>query len=409
MFRDAQPQRQKFDFVDLNFTLCSRCVSKKPIPNLFRKGDLLELKIEGVGSFGEGLAHREGAEIFTPKTMRDDVVKAQILESKKGRYRAELKSIVSPSPDRVPAPCRHFEICGGCDFQHMPYADQMEWKIRMTKHWIRRSSLAPHLDKIIFDEIDSPKAYGYRHRVRLQLKNGRLHYFKPHSNDLFEIEECPVLVEGFFEALEKRARALPDTRDWSQSFIDGKLVDEKASFELDGHQISFDERCFTQGNIFVNRELWHRVKEDVENCDSRRNALDLFCGVGNFSIPLTDYFEKVTGVESESHSMEWAKKNSSEVEWIVGHTDEIVARFENEQRFFDFVLLDPPRAGANQTVRILNRLMPPKITYVSCNLESLIQDLVLLVKHGGYKIMRWTVADMFPQTHHIESIVSLSR
>lgn len=375
----------------------------------FEKGMKLKLDVEGLGSLGEGLAHLEGEEIFIPKVMRGDCIEAEIVESKKGRYRANLIRILSPSPQRIAPHCEHFSICGGCDFQHLPYEEQMAWKLRMTKHWIRRSSLAPHLEKIPFDQISSPHAYGYRHRVRFQVKSGKLHFFKPHSNELFEIKDCPILVDGFFEALKEAAEALPDTRDWSQAWIQESLVTEKASYELEGEKISFDQDCFTQGNLSVNQLIWERIKEDILSLPNRNSALDLFCGVGNFSLPLSLYFKTVTGVESHERSIAWAKQNSSKIEWILEETQRALESFELEHRFFDFVLLDPPRAGAQESVRILSRLMPPRIIYVSCHLESLVKDLVILVKHAGYRIERWTVADMFPQTHHIESIVSLSK
>lgn len=372
-------------------------------------GQRLAVKIEGLGSLGEGLSHFDGAEIFTPKTMRGDEVEIEIKEFKKGRFRGEVKKFITESPDREDIRCQHFSICGGCDFQGIPYDEQIEWKLRMTKHWIRRSSLAPILDKISFDLIESPLPFAYRHRVRLQVQNRKIHFFKPHSHNLFEIKDCPILVEGFLDALKEKASELSDTRDWNQSFSDGGLVDSSASYSVDGEEIQYDADCFTQGNLSVNELIWKRIKEDVLSLESRRVALDLFCGVGNFSVPLSRYFEKVIGVESEGKSIEWARQNSSKVEWHSGTADSLLSQFEKTRMFFDFVLLDPPRAGALSSVRTLNQLMPPAITYVSCHLESLVHDLVVLTKHGGYKIQRWTVADMFPQTHHIESVVSLRR
>ncbi|MDB5037897.1 MAG: rRNA (uracil-5-)-methyltransferase RumA [Bacteriovoracaceae bacterium] len=372
-------------------------------------GSTLQVKIEGIGSLGEGLARVGGNEIFIPKTAPGDEVEIQIIEKKKSRYRGILKKLLKAGSVRQPPPCKHFEICGGCDFQHIQYDEQLAWKLRQTKHWIRRSSLAPLLDKIPFDQIAAPSPFHYRHRARMQVKNKKLHFFKPHSNDLFEIEECPIMVNGFFMALQENSKEMPNTKDWSQSYMDGKLVESVSSYELDGQKISFDRECFTQGNLEVNALMWERVKEDVDLLERKESALDLFCGVGNFSLPLSNYFKTVTGVESSPQSIAWARKNSSKIRWIEGLSEEVLLDLEKKREFFDFILLDPPRAGANAVVRVLSRMLMPKITYISCSLESLVHDLVLLTKHGGYKIKRWTVADMFPQTHHIESIVSLSR
>lgn len=364
-----------------------------------KSGTKLRVKIQGIGSLGEGLARENDAEIFVPKTAPGDELEIEILEKKKGRYLAKNLKILSPGLTRKDAPCRHFEICGGCDFQHLPYAEQSAWKMRMTKHWIRRSPLAPFTRDLELDQIDSPKEFSYRHRVRVQIKNGKPHFFKPHSNEIFELQECPILIEGFFDQICDRSSQMPDTKDVNISAFN--------SYEIDGHKVSFSDDCFTQANLGTNERIWKRIEDDIVDLGSRKSALDLFCGIGNFSIPLNDYFESVTGVESEGKSLDFARKNSEDVEWIAGDCAKVLGSLISQKKFFDFVLLDPPRLGALQTVEYLKRLRPPAITYVSCSLESLIVDLTQLVKKGGYRIKRWTVADMFPQTHHIESIVSL--
>ncbi|MBN8555934.1 MAG: class I SAM-dependent RNA methyltransferase [Deltaproteobacteria bacterium] len=371
------------------------------------------VKVEGIGTLGEGLARIDGAEIFIPKVAPQDELEIEIIENKKNRFRAKTLQILKSSPLRVPAACKHFEICGGCDFQHLPYQEQIDWKLRMTKHWIRRSSLAPLLDKIPFDQIESPEEYGYRHRARLQVKNGRVHFFKPHSHEIFEIEECPIFQNGFLKALQEKALTLADQKDWNQSFSNGKLIEGEAFYELDDCKIFYNEKCFTQTNFDVNEQIWFRILEDIENLEQKKTALDLYCGIGNFSLPLSNYFEKVTGIEAEGESIAFARKNSEaqkkNIRWISGLCEEKLLELESKYEFFDFVLLDPPRTGALKSVQVLSRLMPTKIVYVSCHLESLIHDLIFLNKKGGYQIKRWTVADMFPQTHHIESIVTLSR
>lgn len=365
----------------------------------FAKGDRRRVHIEGLGSLGEGLARIEGAEIFVPKTTLGDEVEIEILEYKKGRYHARLIEVIKGGENRRSPLCPHFLDCGGCDFQHLSYDDQMAWKLRMTKHWIRRSPLEPLLKTLEFDEIRSPKEFGYRHRVRLQLKDHSIHFFKPHSNELLKLATCPVLTDGLFESLVSQAKNKGDQKDWNVSALD--------SYILDGHELRFDESCFTQANLEVNELIWERIKEDVSELSDHRSALDLYCGIGNFSIPLKDHFEKVVGVEAEGLSLEWARRNSDQVEWKVGAVEKVIEDLWSHYQLFSFVLLDPPRAGMGKSILTLAKMRPPRITYVSCSLESLIVDLTALTKRGDYRIARWTVADMFPQTHHIESVVSL--
>ncbi len=372
-------------------------------------GDIICVKVEGIGSFGEGLARHGEAEIFIPKAAPFDELEVEIIEKKKGRYRAQIKSVLQLSPQRVKPECKHFSECGGCDFQHITYEEQLAWKLRITKHWIRRSPLAPQLGAIEFDQIASPSPYHYRHRVRLQVKDHKLHFFKPHSNEMLQITECPILVPSFFDDLKARACQMNDQKDWSQSYVNGQLIDEYGTYELDGSPLSFGPNCFTQGNLAVNELIWKRVYSDIEDLPLRRNALDLFCGIGNFAVPLNHYFDRVTGVEAHPTSLAWAKKNDPDIRWIEGESEKIILQLEKDRESMDYVLLDPPRQGSLETCRALARLGPPKITYISCNLESLVRDLICLSKQGKYKIRRWTVADMFPQTHHIESVVTLSR
>jgi len=365
------------------------------------------VEVQGMGSFGEGIASDQGWDIFIPKTTIKDRVKTKIVEEKKGRFRGELLEVIEPSPLRRPSRCEHFSECGGCDFQHIPYAEQMAWKARQTKHWIRRSPLEPFLSRISFDEIESKSEFGYRHRVRLQVKDHQLHFFRPHSHQLLKLNQCPILAPGFFEALQQQVTRQPDQKDWNQSFRNDKLVELDSHYDLDGKRIQFDASCFTQANPSVNERIWDRIKEDIQTLESHKLGLDLYCGIGNFSVPMSKYFEAVIGVESYEPSLAWARKNSLTIDWRLGETAAALIDLEKERRVFDFVLLDPPRAGALDACRIIGRFRPPMIVYVSCSLESLITDLTHLCKKQSYKITRWTTADMFPQTHHIESIVTL--
>lgn len=386
-----------------------KTTSSKDSSSRLHRGEKHRVKVEGLGSFGEGLARIGSAEIFIPKAAPGDELLIEICEEKKGRYRAQIVEFLKPSDQRVQPRCRHFLECGGCDFQHLSYEDQMAWKLRMAKHWIRRSPLAPSLESIEFETLRSPSPYHYRHRVRLQIKNHRLHFFKPHSNDHLQIDECPILAHGFFEALKQKAQELPDTKDSNHTFIDGALVENEASFTIKNHTILFTKDCFTQANLEVNRGLWNKIEEQVLTMNIRNRALDLYCGVGNFTLPLSDHFDRVIGVESEMNAIQVARKHSSRIQWISGLSEQVLRQLEVKREFFDLVLLDPPRAGARACMEILSRMLPAKIVYVSCSLESLIPDLVQLTKKGPYRIQRWVVADMFPQTHHIESVVTLDR
>ncbi len=375
-------------------------------------GERLCVKIQGLGSFGEGLARIKLSsgtkEIFVPKTAPGDEVEIKIVEKKKGRFRATPTKYLKLSENRISPRCQHFESCGGCDFQHIPYSEQMAWKLRITKHWIRRSPLAPQLNAIQFDSIFAPSPYEYRQRVRIQIKNGKIHYFKPHSNELLEIKECPILTGGFFEELSRKARTLPDTKDWNQTYINNELVDGNGEYRIDALRLQFDENCFIQANSAVNALMWEKIKERIKSLPVKHKALDLYCGIGNFTVGLSRHFSEVTGIENHEKALNWARKNDPSIQWIHGESARVLMDLQMKRKHFDFVLLDPPRLGALDTCRILLEMAPPSLIYISCSLETLVRDLTALCKRQRYRIETWTVVDMFPQTHHIESIVSLT-
>ncbi len=391
-------------------------LKKKSERRSFKIGEELTLTIQGLGSHGEGLGRVGEEEIFVPKAAPQDQLRVKILEEKKGRWRADIVEILQSSPQRETPKCKHFVTCGGCDFQHLSYEEQLAWKIRMTKHWIRRSPLEPHLTKIQFDSIAAPQPFGYRHRIRMQVAEGKLHYFLPHSHKMFAVEECPILEDGFFKLLGVEAAQIQNAKDWSQSFSENRLVDLRnpGRYDVAGLKLEYDAQCFTQGNLSMNELLVERVLTDrnLLSNPGASSALDLFCGIGNFSLPLAKNLRSVVGVEDFEASLHWARKNSESlsiknVEWIHAKSEAALQNLRKQRRCFDWVILDPPRTGALEVARELNSLLPSRITYVSCSLETLIRDLTALCKKGPYRISRWTVVDLFPQTHHIESVVSL--
>jgi 23S rRNA (uracil1939-C5)-methyltransferase len=375
-----------------------RPAETKPAAAPLQVGQCITVTIQGMGSHGEGICQWKGNEIFVPKSAPGDQVEVRILEKKKGRFRASIERLIEGGSSRITPRCRHFEECGGCDFQHISYQDQWAWKMRMTKHWIRRSPLAPWLERLEFDEIPAVQDYHYRHRVRMQVKAGKLHFFKPHSHQLLELSECPILVKGFFESLQQEAAGLQERKDWASSALTG--------YEVGAHSIRFKPHLFSQGNQEMNQKMIARVLADRSLTDGS-TALDLYCGFGNFSIPMRDLVERVVGVEIEGEAIECARMNSQQVEWRAQAVEAAVQDLVNQREFFSWVVLDPPRAGAWETLPSLAQLKPHVMTYVSCSLETLIRDLTYLTKKAGYRIERWSVVDLFPQTHHIESIVTL--
>jgi 23S rRNA (uracil1939-C5)-methyltransferase len=262
--------------------------------------------------------------------------------------------------------------------------------------------VAPHFDVNKLEFVSSPKAFHYRHRTRLQFHQGRPAYFKARSRDLLVLEECPILTEKLWTLAQSRAAELQNAQDRSLSVSDF----EGLEYEVNGRRLQYDETCFTQGNLFQNENLTRLVSEEIEKIKTPQLAWDLYAGIGNFTALMLDRFSQITAVESHSKAADYGKKNIPEAKWI--HKS-VAQALESElsEDSPQFVLLDPARDGALQEMRTLSKLRSCQMVYVSCQLDSLIRDLTALLKIAPWKIERWCVVDLFPQTRHIESLVSL--
>ncbi len=364
--------------------------------------------IEELGSRGEGLFQTEGITVFVPKTGPGDEVVVEIHELK-GRFgfARVLEFIKRGSAFRTPR-CQHFMTCGGCDFQHIPYDSQLDWKMRVTKHWIHRSPLKPFITDATFDHISSPNEFGYRNRVRLQVIDAKPAFHQARSNQPVFLKECPVLVEGFFKEIQNLSQSLVREENLNLLFLNKKLEDF-GTFSLGQKKVWISKNSFSQANLAVNEKMWGRILEDVTSLNQHQFAVDLFCGSGNFTLGLEDFFDRVIGIERSSEAIDLAKMSSQKIQWI---NDDSFRALTNILATSDpspnFVLLDPSREGALKVCQLLGESQIDKITYVSCQLDTLIRDLVCLVKKHRYRIRRWTTVDLMPQTKHIESIVSLS-
>ncbi|TVQ78615.1 MAG: class I SAM-dependent RNA methyltransferase [Bradymonadales bacterium] len=363
-----------------------------------------QVEIEGLGSRGEGLASLGQAVVFVPKTRSGDVVEIELVAREKSRYQARVLRWIKRSDAHAHVRCTHFYDCGGCQLQHLSPKEQREWKISWASHWLKRSPLAPYFDPEHFQYIESPKAYEYRHRVRIHAKDSQLHFTKEKSHELHPIQDCPVLVKGFFEALERKAKELKSFPSRSFGFFNGQLLEQDATYSLRSHKLGVGANSFTQGNLFANELLVEQVLNELKDLPRKKLAIDFFSGVGNLSLPLSEVFERVIGVESHSESIAWAKKNSSKIEWIEGEAENLISLLDQAP---DCVVMDPPRGGSLKLCRSLMGRPLPRVIYVSCSLGSLIRDLTPLVKKGGYRIQSWTLIDLFPQTRHLESVVRL--
>lgn len=370
---------------------------------------------------GYGLAFAEGLTIFVALAAVGDKLRVRIREKKGKIAFAEITEVLEPSSYRQTPPCVYFGRCGGCDFQQMNYAAQLEAKVGIIRDCLQRIGKVNYEKEIPI--IASPDDLNYRARAQWHVDSRRrkLGYFRRHSHDVIDVEDCPILAPALKEKLADIRRNINWEEFWAGnvevetatngtdvSVYSSELIEptDEIIFEAQGEKYYFNAESFFQGNRFLIDDL---IRIATENAAGDA-ALDLFCGVGLFTLPLARKFKRVFGVEANPKAIEFAQKNVeyarlSNVEFAAENVSEFLAQTGLPE--IDFVLLDPPRAGAErETIDALLKLKPRQISYVSCDPATLARDLRLLL--DAYEINSITAMDLFPQTHHVETIARLN-
>lgn len=386
-----------------------------------KKIQTLDVKIEKIVPGGYGLAFAEGLTVFVALAAAGDHLRVRVREKKGKVAFAEIVEILKPSDERQPQPpCEYFGRCGGCDFQQLNYAAQLRAKVEIIRDCLRR------IGKINYErEIPiaaSPDELHYRARAQWHVdsRKARIGYFKRYSHEIIDVETCPILAAPLQTALTGFRANLNFRELWAEtveietatngadvSVYSTELIEptDEIVFTAAGERYRFNAESFFQGNLFLIEELIRLATGGAAGA----SALDLYCGVGLFTLPLARRFEKVTGVEASEKAIDFARKNAESArlvntDFVSGAVGEFLT--ENDLPTADFVLLDPPRAGAEkETVEALLKIKPAQISYVSCDPATFARDLRRLTEL--YEIDTLAALDLFPQTHHVETVARL--
>lgn len=394
----------------------------------------MQVRFEKLLYGGDGLARTETKVVMAPFVAPGELADIQITKEHPSRLEARVEQIVEPSPHRVAARCAVFQRCGGCHFQHLTYDAQLEAK---------RLMLVESLERIGGIKLDAPPAvisgepWHYRNRAQFHFDGGKIGFHAAGSNRLVEISECPISSPKLNEAIAalrqmRREPRFPKFLHAVELFTDEKLVQlnvlaaakpvAKAFFEwageripganrpaLDyaagGHTFRVSHQSFFQVNRFLLEPLVDAALRDADGFQ----ALDLYAGVGLFTLPLTQRFSrKVTAVEvvkSASADLTFNLERAGRDAAVVQQSVEMFLGAYRERP--DFCLADPPRAGlGKEVVKQLARIHPRRLTIVSCDPTTLARDLKALIA-AGYQLLDVTLIDLFPQTFHLESVVRL--
>lgn len=380
-----------------------------------------EARIEKMVAGGEGLARYEGVPIFVPRSAPGDRVRLRIVERKPDYGRAEIVEILEPGPGRRPDPAPELSRTGVCDLQHLEDDLQTRLKIQAVRETLE------HLGHIAVPEdaeVIKGEPWGYRLRTQLHtdvdpMTGGvRVGYYARGTNEVVPVSRCPLLVPELEALLAELPAhlgegapnridlAAGDNGEVSVAPVIPGLPHGEISTTIGGIPYAYDARTFFQGH----RGLLARLVEVTVGEWTGETAVDLYAGVGLFSLPLARRYGKVLSVESDQIGSRYARLNVRRNKFDnVEVVNQVVESWvKGMPEGLDRVVVDPPRGGLSRDVR--NALMdrpPQRLTYVSCHPAALARDLRTLQK--VYRIERFVFFDLFPQTGHLETVVQMVR
>jgi 23S rRNA (uracil1939-C5)-methyltransferase len=403
---------------------------------------IIEVMVEKVVYGGAGLARHEGKVVFLPFTAAGDRVKARVVEQKKNFIRASVVELLQPGPGRQVPPCPHFGSCGGCQWQHLEYPRQLETKRAILEEIFHHRF--PETRDLNIEMKGCPEPFGYRSRARIQMRGfgeaSKIGFFQFHAHDVEDVESCPLfrpLLNTALESIRETRRSATSDPGVQQmelacSSEEGAWAavnlhtagDPTAEFETesgDGEETLLRRKVgefvywvspstFFQANDFLLKDLVETVS-DLSRDAGTGAALDLFSGVGLFTLPLAHHFQRVVAIEESALASRLCGRNAQDsglvnVEVVCAEASAWMPA-EASNQAFDLIVLDPPRAGAS--AKIFERLIQwgaPTIVYVACDPQTLARDLALLSPHF-YRIDFVRGFDLFPQTYHFETVVRL--
>jgi len=431
--------------------------------------DELRLSIEKMIYGGEGLAHADGNTVFVPYVLPSEQVRASVRSRKKKLIHANLLEVETASPLRVSPGCPHFRVCGGCHYQHIEIAEQVRLKKEILRETLSRLGGVQWTGAI---QEHTAQPYGYRNRAQWAFRDAMpraFGYFLPESAHILPIDQCPVLsplLAATFGQLQELARAnsIPPGILEIEAFADGAdekialniaferfpkppkalaaefkaalpalesllmLDQSKNRFELEGPGYliqkagGFTYKVNHLSFFQVNRFLVEDLLQTIVGGAKGGYALDLYAGVGFFTLPLAKMFSKVVSVDANLSATRDLRQNAEAAGLQVISENEHAEEFlKKDQEKPDFVILDPPRAGLGvEAATLLANLGAPEIAYLSCDPSTLARDLSVLTASERkpeaaispahkYEIAEMHLFDLFPQTFHIETLVRLRR
>jgi 23S rRNA (uracil1939-C5)-methyltransferase len=346
----------------------------------------VNIEIEDVAYGGAGVGRAEGKVHFVAFTVPGERVVAEVYIERKRFSESRLQKVLEPSSERIKPRCEHFGVCGGCAYQHVPYAVQLRWKQEQVRSLFER--IGGVKNPPVQEVVPSPNVWGYRNRIRLHASEGRVGFFSKYGRSIVEIRRCEIAQESLNQRLAALRGSAP----------------QKGEILLDARG---PKRFFEQTNDAAGEELVLLVERLLA---TKAGALvDAYCGAGFFGRRLSGHFSKVVGIESNQSAVQEAVRAAGPGERYV--CGDVV--FELKRALDLFVnegvvlLLDPPASGLGRgVVELLGHRALRQVVYVSCDPATQARDVKAILEMG-FRLETLVPLDMFPHTADVEVVASL--
>ena len=391
----------------------------------------MQVHIDRMDHFGNGIGNINGKIIFVKGALTGETVDVTITKDKKSFMEGTINTIIYKSSKRVEPFCNYFGVCGGCSLCHLNYENTLEYKKDRVKNILSKFDI-PKIN-VIRNEND----LYYRNKIELKIVDGKLGFYEKNTHNLIEIKECKVTKKSINKSFEfvknmklenanvtiranyndevliiidsKEKPVILNPEDYK---IVGIVLNDKCIYGQDNFMEKINNLFFTvsynsffQVNNYINLELFNLIKENIVG----KTVLDLYSGVGTLSIVTSKVVDKVYSIEVIPNAVKNALINAKinkcdNINFILGKVEDKIG-FINDK--IDTIIVDPARAFLDKkTIEVINNICPQRIIYVSCDTQSLANNLVDL---ANYEIKKFYILDMFSYTYHIECFCILDR
>jgi 23S rRNA (uracil1939-C5)-methyltransferase/tRNA (uracil-5-)-methyltransferase len=396
-------------------------------PGPFEYHEEIEVEISSLTNMGQGIARTDkNWVILVPFCVPGEKVVARIYSNKKNYSEADLLKVISPSPERVNPECKIFGSCGGCQYQHIKYPEQLRWKkMQVEELLLHMAGITCKVDEV----TQSPQQYSYRTKLTPHFNKpkdgviGSIGFQQPGRKSLVDVEACPIAHQTINDNLKNIRKEVTEN---SSTYKRGSTllirVDSNGQIHTEPDSIAvekvgpmefhFPAGSFFQNNASILEDFTNYVKSEAKS-SGQKHLVDAYCGAGLFSLTSASEFESVIGIEVSVHSIKWAKFNAkinqiSNASFLAGKVEDL---FKGVDVTGDetTIVIDPPRKGCSEDfLDQLSVFSPDTVIYVSCNPATQMRDLKLFLK-SGFQLKRVMPFDLFPQTKHLECVMTLSR